>query len=76
MARCPSACALGLAPADITDVVLTHLHFDHIGWASVDRTPYFPNASYWIAQDDLDHFRARKPGSASSATSAPGRRDH
>ena len=42
----------GYAPADITDVVLTHLHFDHCGGA-VKRddegglTPTFPNATYW-----------------------------
>ena len=39
--------------ADITDVFLTHLHFDHCGggirWNN-DRTkfePAFPNATYW-----------------------------
>lgn len=42
----------GLAPEDITDVLLTHLHFDHVGGA-VSRTadgqlvPTFPNATYW-----------------------------
>lgn len=43
---------LGLAPEDITDVLLTHLHFDHAGGA-VSRdadgnlAPAFPNAVYW-----------------------------
>ncbi|WP_031526153.1 MBL fold metallo-hydrolase [Dyadobacter crusticola] len=43
----------GFEPADITDVVLTHLHFDHVGGAvrfSKDYTkltPTFPNATYW-----------------------------
>lgn len=43
----------GFNAADITDVFLTHLHFDHCGgsvkWNS-DRTGYelaFPNATYW-----------------------------
>lgn len=41
----------GFSPADITDVVLTHLHFDHVGGA-VKRVaggfePTFPNARYW-----------------------------
>jgi glyoxylase-like metal-dependent hydrolase (beta-lactamase superfamily II) len=36
---------------DITDVLLTHLHFDHVGGA-VERVggsfqPVFPNATYW-----------------------------
>ena len=43
---------LGYEPADITDVFLTHLHFDHVGGA-VSRladgslVPTFPNARYW-----------------------------
>lgn len=43
---------LGLTVSDITDVFLTHLHFDHCGGA-VERTkegvlqPAFPNAVYW-----------------------------
>lgn len=41
----------GYSEADITDVLLTHLHFDHVGGA-VRRagealTPTFPNATYW-----------------------------
>ncbi|MBO9614089.1 MAG: MBL fold metallo-hydrolase [Dyadobacter sp.] len=43
----------GFSPADITDVFLTHLHFDHVGGAvqfSRDGSrlePTFPNATYW-----------------------------
>ena len=43
---------LGFSSTDITDVFLTHLHFDHCG-GSVVRTPdgrlelAFPNATYW-----------------------------
>jgi glyoxylase-like metal-dependent hydrolase (beta-lactamase superfamily II) len=43
----------GYRPEDITDVILTHLHFDHAGGAVIynpDRTkllPTFPNAIYW-----------------------------
>lgn len=43
----------GFNPADITDVFLTHLHFDHVGGAvqfSRDGSrlePTFPNATYW-----------------------------
>ena len=43
---------LGFGRADITDVFLTHLHFDHCG-GSVLRRPdgalqlAFPNATYW-----------------------------
>lgn len=47
-----SLAAAGLQPSDITDVFLTHLHFDHVGGA-VKRTesgvlePVFTNARYW-----------------------------
>ncbi|PJC62975.1 MAG: MBL fold metallo-hydrolase, partial [Flavobacteriales bacterium CG_4_9_14_0_2_um_filter_32_27] len=44
---------LGFHPDDVTDVFLTHLHFDHCGggvkW-NADRTKYeptFKNATYW-----------------------------
>jgi glyoxylase-like metal-dependent hydrolase (beta-lactamase superfamily II) len=33
-------------PSDITDVVFTHLHFDHVGWASHEGAIVFPNATY------------------------------
>ena len=43
----------GYTPDDVTDVILTHLHFDHVG-GSVTRNPItsklevtFKNAKYW-----------------------------
>lgn len=42
---------LGFHTSDITDVLLTHLHFDHVGGAVFnDGSKYkltFPNAKYW-----------------------------
>jgi len=44
---------LGFSPEDVTDVFLTHLHFDHCGGAiqhNKDHTgfePVFKNAHYW-----------------------------
>ena len=42
---------LGVGLADITDVFLTHLHFDHVGGAvrrAADHlVPTFPRATYW-----------------------------
>lgn len=46
----------GFEPADVTDVVFTHLHFDHIGWASHRGDIVFPNATYRVHQADWDHF--------------------
>ena len=41
----------GFTHADITDVFLTHLHFDHCGGSIVRNgdklVPAFPNATYW-----------------------------
>lgn len=50
-----SLAALGFGPEDITDVFLTHLHFDHCGGAvrkESDGTlvPVFPKALYWSNQ--------------------------
>lgn len=44
--------ALGHEPASITDVLLTHFHFDHVGGATVyneagENVPLFPEATYW-----------------------------
>ena len=45
----------GFSKEDITDVFLTHFHFDHVGGA-VDKSdegslsPAFPNATYWTNQ--------------------------
>ncbi len=50
---------LGFEASDITDVFLTHLHFDHAGGA-VNRNPEgalvpsFPNAKYWSNQQHFD----------------------
>lgn len=46
----------GVQPADVTDVAFTHLHFDHIGWASHRGQVVFPNATYHVHQADWDHF--------------------
>ncbi|WP_316736685.1 MBL fold metallo-hydrolase [Pedobacter aquatilis] len=46
-----SLSSLGFSSADITDVFLTHLHFDHVGGAIVREgeklSPAFKNANYW-----------------------------
>lgn len=45
---------LNFSVDEITDVLLTHLHFDHVGGAiSKDKEQYlptFPNATYWISE--------------------------
>jgi len=43
-------------PDDVTDVVFTHLHFDHVGWATQQGTIVFPNATYRCHAADWWHF--------------------
>lgn len=47
---------LGVQPADVTDVVFTHLHFDHVGWATKKGEIVFPHATYRVHAADWAHF--------------------
>jgi glyoxylase-like metal-dependent hydrolase (beta-lactamase superfamily II) len=51
-----SLAALGVQPADVTDVIYTHLHADHIGWSTVGGAPTFPNATHRCAAAEWQHF--------------------
>jgi glyoxylase-like metal-dependent hydrolase (beta-lactamase superfamily II) len=42
---------LGVTPNEITDVVITHPHFDHI-----DGLALFPKATVWMQKKDYDYF--------------------
>ncbi len=54
---------LGFKAADITDVILTHLHFDHAGGSTERRegevVPTFPQATYHLQESNWRH--ALKP---------------
>ena len=47
-----------LTPSDITDCILTHLHFDHAGGATKNENgklvPTFPNATYYVQKENLE----------------------
>lgn len=49
---------IGLMPEDITDIVLTHLHFDHTGGSTKiengELVPTFPSAKYYVQKQNLD----------------------
>ncbi|WP_214070843.1 MBL fold metallo-hydrolase [Mucilaginibacter sp. dw_454] len=53
-----SLAKLGFHRDDITDVFLTHLHFDHVGGAIVRQSdklvPAFKNAAYWSNEKHWD----------------------
>ena len=64
--------SLGFSPNDITNVFLTHLHFDHCGGAiqwNKERTgfePAFKNATYWSTEN---HWKwATEPNSREKAS--------
>jgi glyoxylase-like metal-dependent hydrolase (beta-lactamase superfamily II) len=70
--------AYGLTPSDITDVILTHLHFDHAGGATVKSgqtvTPAFPRAKYYVQKDHWEtalHPTERDKASFSPADFLP-----
>ncbi len=51
----------GFTASDITDVVLTHLHFDHCGSATRATddgrfVPTFPNAKYWLSRKQWKNY--------------------
>lgn len=61
---------IGLKPEDITDVFLTHLHFDHCGGAVArtngQLTTAFPNATYW---SNTEHWKwATEPNDREKAS--------
>lgn len=48
--------AAGLTPETVSCVMFTHFHLDHVGWASRDGKPYFPNARYVAPAAELVHW--------------------
>ena len=69
-----SLAAAGVEAADISKVILTHLHFDHAGGncfqgESGEFKPTFPNAVYCINEGELAY--AKKPDPRSSPSYLP-----
>lgn len=50
----PALAAAGYAPEDVTIVVITHMHGDHIGGLMNDGAPTYPNARYITGQVEFD----------------------
>src|SRR5947209_434248 len=50
---------IGLSPGDITDIIISHMHWDH-----ADGIDLFPNAKVWIQKDEYTYYTgaAWQPG--------------
>src|SRR6266542_2130876 len=52
--------ALGVQPADIDTVVISHAHGDHIGGATIpagdEMVPTFPEALYWLWDEEWSYW--------------------
>ncbi|MGW7681186.1 MBL fold metallo-hydrolase [Kribbella sp. NPDC054772] len=48
---------VGVAASEVDAVVLTHVHLDHVGWASDGSRPAFPRAEYVVQRAELEHVR-------------------
>lgn len=51
----------GFKPEEITDVIFTHLHYDHVGGAvkwdeNKDLEIVFPNATHWVSKAQYENF--------------------
>jgi glyoxylase-like metal-dependent hydrolase (beta-lactamase superfamily II) len=50
----------GFTPADVTDVLCTHMHMDHVGWNTTLKNgkwvPTFKNARHYFSQTEYDYW--------------------
>ena len=54
---------VGLKPEDITDIIISHIHWDH-----ADGADLFPNARIWIQREEYDKYIDSTSGRAKSGT--------
>jgi glyoxylase-like metal-dependent hydrolase (beta-lactamase superfamily II) len=57
---------MNVRPDEITDVILTHLHFDHCGGCvrfdeSGNEVITFPNATHWVSRSQWDNYQNSNP---------------
>ncbi|MEH0157288.1 MBL fold metallo-hydrolase [Limibacter armeniacum] len=56
---------IGFDRNSVTDVLCTHLHFDHVGWNTYKKgglwLPTFPKAKYHFAKDEYDWWHEVAP---------------
>ena len=54
----PTLAMLGVPPEEITDVVLSHYHPDHVGGLQADGSLAFPNAQHHLPQIEWDFLQS------------------
>jgi glyoxylase-like metal-dependent hydrolase (beta-lactamase superfamily II) len=42
---------VGVRPEDVTDIIISHIHWDH-----VDGADLFPRARVWLQREEYDHY--------------------
>ncbi|REF73343.1 MBL fold metallo-hydrolase [Paracoccus versutus] len=56
----------GFAPEDVTDVLCTHMHMDHVGWNTSLRdgnwVPTFPNAKHYFSRTEYEYWLGNPDG--------------
>ena len=56
-----------ISPDTITDILITHSHFDHVGGLlATNGAAAFPNATVHITQTELEFWREKNPGQAAA----------
>jgi len=56
---------LGVGPVDVTDVIISHLHFDHAGGSTMVegsvQVAAYPNAVFHVQRDHYEWFKSPSP---------------
>ncbi len=69
------AAALPGGPDAVDVVVCTHLHFDHVGWNTIERdgqmVPTFANARYLVSKGELEAQRDEEDSESYAESIAP-----
>lgn len=67
----PALELLGIAQTDVTDVIFTHFHPDHVNGASFDGEIAYPNAQHYMSQIELDFIQAEEAAANALAKLQP-----